>query len=221
MFLGPKHQSQNIPSFKKSHHHFKLMSQTDLLIFSPNSAVSQLSLSPPLSSNRPDEDSAVIMDASPWTIHAESVTKNAIFPAMHLSDLPLSFCSYTWSSFLHLERGCGFRFDSLAPDGPHRRPRAPRPPCTQLPAQLSEALLLAGSLIKTLQRPLTAYTTKSQPVCLSFKSLHYPLPLCSLHFPAQGFPQRSHFDDWSPHWPRCASPSAGSHAGCKLLPRPK
>ena len=149
----------------------------------------------------------VIMDAClTYILSTESVTKHAIFPSLHRSDWPFSFCSYTGSSLLHLERGCGFLFDILAPDDPHLLPGAPtptppQPPCKQLPTQLSEVLFLACSLIKNLQRPLTAYTTKSQPVCPSFKSLHYPSPLCPLRFISHSFPQWSHLYDWSPHWP--------------------
>lgn len=129
-----------------------------------------------------------------YFLSTESVTKHAIFPSLHRSDLPCSFCSYTGSSLLHLEWGCGFLFDILAPDDPHllpgaRTPTLPQPPCKQLPIQLSEVLFLACSLIKNLQRPLPAYTTKSQPVCLSFKSLHYPSPLCPLRFISHSFPQ--------------------------------
>ena len=109
----------------------------------------------------------------------------------------------------------------LLQTAPTGSPGAPRPPCKQLPAQLSEMLLLACSLIKNLQRPLTAYTTKSQPVCLSFRSLHYPPPLCPLHFISHSFPQWSLFYDWSPHWLWEASRSSCFHAVCKLFPCPK
>lgn len=130
-------------------------------------------------------------------------------------------------SFLHLVQlsspwaGCGFLSDIFAPDDPYLLPRVPRPPCKQLPAQLSEMLLVACSLIKNLQRPLTAYTAKSQPVCLSFKSLHYPLPRCPFHFISHSFPKWSHFYDWSPHWLGYASCSSCLHAVRKLCPRPK
>lgn len=156
---------------------------------------------------------------SSFIFYIESVTKNVVFPSMHLSDSPFPF--YTWSSFLHLGAGCGFLSDIFAPDDPSLLPRVSRPPCKQLPAQLSEMLLVACSLIKNLQRPLTAYTAKSQPVCLSFKSLHYPLPRCPFHFISHSFPKWSHFYDWSPHWPGYASCSSCLHAVRKLCPHPK
>lgn len=110
-----------------------------------------------------------------------SRAKNVIFPVTHLSDWPSPFCCYTCSSFLHLDGDAACRLILLLLSAPPCSPGAPGPPCKQLPAQLSEVLLLACSLIKNLQRPLPAYTTKSRPACPSFKSLHYPLPLCSGH----------------------------------------
>lgn len=106
-----------------------------------------------------------------WIGHQECCFSFDAFSRFTLSFLLLHLVqlSSPWA-------GCGFLSDILAPDDPSLLPRAPRPPCKQLPAQLSEMLLLACSLIKNLQRPLTAYIAKSQPVCLSFKSLHYPLP---------------------------------------------
>lgn len=113
-----------------------------------------------------------------FILYTGLITKNGIFPSMHLSDLPFSFCSSACSSFLTLSRDSASCLIFSLQTAPTCSPGPLRPPCKQLWAQLSEVLLLACPLIKNLQRPLTAYTTTSQPVCLSLRSLHYPLPLC-------------------------------------------
>lgn len=138
-----------------------------------------------------------------FILYTESITKNVVFPLLHLSDFyPFPSVSTLGPAFFTLSRDAASSLIFLLQTAPTDSPGAPRPPCKQLPAQLSEVLLLACSLIKNLQRPLTAYTTKSQPVCLSFRSLHYPPPLCPFHFISHSFPPWSLFYDRSPHWLR-------------------
>lgn len=130
-----------------------------------------------------------------FILYTESVSKNVIFPSMHLSDVSFPSVPTPAPAFLHLESETASCLIILLPTAPAYSPRSPRPPCKQLPAQLSEVLLLACSLIRTLQRPLLAYTAKSQPACRAFKSLHYSLPLRAFHFISHSFPERSHFYD--------------------------
>lgn len=169
------------------------MSQSDLLVSSSKSTDCQLSLSwsPLPSTLRPVRVASGVMDACfPFILYVASLTKSIIFPSMHLSDFRFT----VFLLFPHLVQrpsswaGMWLPAWSIAPDSPH--PQSPVPPphtppghlANSCPLSLSEVLLLACSLIKNLQRPLTAYTTKSQPVCLSFRSLHCLLPLCPFHF---------------------------------------
>lgn len=113
------------------------------------------------------------MDARLLSFSVLTRSRRMLLSLQCIFQVYLSFCSYTWSSLLHLELDAASRQIVSLHTAPACSPGGPRPPCKQLPAQLSEVLLVACSLIKNLQRPLTAYTAKSQPVCLSVKSLRY------------------------------------------------
>lgn len=174
------------------------MSQSDLLIFSSKLVVFP---SHPWHCHHCLLITQIRTLVSPWMLASLSFSTLNQSPRM-LFFLRCIFQMYLFLLFLHLlqpfftlSQKTASCLIILLPTAPAYSPRSPRPPCKQLPAQLSEVLLLACSLIRTLQRPLLAYTAKSQPACRSFKSLHYSLPLRAFHFISHSFPERSHFYD--------------------------
>lgn len=105
-----------------------------------------------------------------FILYTESITKNVVFPSLHLSDFyPFPSVSTLGPAFFTLSRDAASSLIFLLQTAPTDSPGAPRPPCKQLPAQLSEVLLLACSLIIRISRGLLLLTQPSPNLsaCLS------------------------------------------------------